>query len=126
MNRITEVEIAGSLYPLNFSTKAYKSVEERYGGLDGINEALKGQCNAKMLDEINWLLALLIEQGAAYRKIMDGEGCKTISESELEVVTSIYDAPVLKTAIYEALLAGAKREVEVEADPKNAETTQDD
>ena len=126
MNRIGEIEIAGSKYPLNFSTKAAKEIAQRYGGLENIGDAFDGKAVDAMMDEVVWLLALLIAQGVAYKRIVDGEEVKGITADELDVVLGVADMAGLKDKIMDAMLVGMKREVEVEIDPKNAETTQGD
>ena len=126
MNRIGEIEIAGKLYPLNFSTKAAKEIAKRYDGLENIEDAFSGKAVDAMMDEIVWLLSLLISQGVAYKRIVDGEEVKGITADELEVVLGVADMSGLKDKIMGAMLTGMKREVEVEIDPKNAETTQGD
>ena len=124
MNRIGEIEIAGSTYPLNFSTKAAKEIAQRYDGLENIEGAFSGKAVDAMMDEIVWLLSLLIAQGVAYKRIVEGEEVKGITAEELEVVLGVADMAGLKDKIMDAMMGGMKREVEVEIDPKNAETTQ--
>ena len=124
MNRIGEIEIAGSTYPLNFSTKAAKEIAKRYDGLENIGDAFSGKTVDAMMDEIVWLLSLLVAQGVAYKRIVDGEEVKGITADELEVVLGVADMAGLKDKIMDAMMGGMKREVEVEIDPKNAETTQ--
>lgn len=124
MNRIGEIEIAGSTYPLNFSTKAAKEIAQRYDGLENIEDAFSGKAVDAMMDEIVWLLSLLIAQGVAYKRIVEGEEVKGITAEELEVVLGVADMAGLKDKIMDAMMGGMKREVEVEIDPKNAETTQ--
>ena len=126
MNRIGEIEIAGSTYPLNFSTKAAKEIAARYGGLENIEDAFSGKAVDAMMDEIVWLLSLLIAQGVAYKRIVEGEEVKGITVDELEVVLGVADMKDLKGKLMDAMLGGMKREVEVEIDPKNVETTQSD
>jgi hypothetical protein len=124
MNRIGEIEIAGSTYPLNFSTKAAKEIAIRYDGLENIEGAFSGKAVDAMMDEIVWLLSLLIAQGVAYKRIVAGEEVKGITAEELEVVLGVADMAGLKDKIMDAMMGGMKREVEVEVDPKNAEATQ--
>ena len=124
MNRLSEIEIAGRIYPLNFSTKAAKQISERYDGLENLDKAFASKNIDAMMDEVIWLLALLIEQGVAYKKIVDGEDVKAISADALEVVLGVADFAGIKNQITDALLRGMSREVEVEIDPKNAKTTQ--
>lgn len=125
MNRITEIEIAGRKYPLNFSVKAAKEVSERYGDISNIGDAFEGKSTSEMMDEANWILALLIEQGVAYKKIVDGEEVKGLTQDELEILMGVVDFADLKSTLLGAMTAGMRREVEVEPDPKNAEATQD-
>jgi len=117
--RITEIEIAGTLYPLCFSVKAYKEIEKKYGGLSEINEALTD------VSEILWTLELLSNQGAAYLKLAENIEAKTVTAEDAEILIGIKDIPKIKTAIYDCLLSGMKRDVEVEVDPKNAEGAED-
>lgn len=126
MDRITEIEIAGKKYPLNFSVKAAKEVSKRYGDISNIGDAFSGKTMDEMMDESSWILALLIEQGVAYKKIVEGEDIKALTKEELEVVMGVVDFADLKDILLGAMMAGMKREVEVETDPKNAETTQDE
>lgn len=125
MDRITEIEIAGKKYPLNFSTKAAKEVAKRYGDVSKISEAFTGKTTDEMMDEAIWILALLIDQGVAYKRIVDNEEIKGLNKEELEVVMGVFDFSNLKNTILGAMTAGMNREVEVETDPKNAMTTQD-
>ncbi|HHX36603.1 MAG TPA: hypothetical protein GX717_01320 [Clostridiaceae bacterium] len=124
MDRITEIEIAGKKYPLNFSVKAAKEVAKRYGDISNIGDAFTDKTMDEMMDEANWILALLIEQGVAYKKIVDGEDIKALTKDELEIVMGVVDFADLKDTLLSAMTAGMKREVEVEPDPKNAEATQ--
>jgi hypothetical protein len=125
MDRITEIEIAGKKYPLNFSVKAAKEVSKRYGDISNIGDAFTGKPMDEMMDEASWILALLIEQGVAYKKIVEGEDIKPLTKDELEIVMGVVDFAGLKDTLLGAMTAGMKREVEVEPDTKNAETTQD-
>lgn len=124
MNRITEIEIAGTMYPLNFSTKAAKEVAKRYGDVSNIGDVFSDKPLDEMMDEAIWLLALLIQQGVAYKKIIDGETVKALGKDDLEVVLGVADIADLKDGLLGAMVAGMGREVEVEEDPKNAEATQ--
>lgn len=125
MNRITEIEIAGKSYPLNFSVKAAKEISERYDGLENIDKAFANKPVDEMMDEVIWLLSILIGQGVAYKHIVEGhENVKGITADELEIVLGVSDLTNLKDQIMDAALSGMERTVETEDDPKNAETTQ--
>ena len=125
MNRITEIELAGTSYPLNFSTRAAELFDERYGGLENIGSAISGSTTGKTIKEVRWMLATLIGQGAAYRRIVDKvENPPCLTEEELAVVMGIQDIQKLKTTLLAAMSAGSEPTVEVEPDKKNADATQ--
>lgn len=125
MNRITEIEIAGKKYPLNFSLKASKEVVKRYGAIEKMADAFTGKPIDELLDEIIWLLSLLLNQGAEYMRIMENQEIKQFTKDDLEVVLGFMDLHVLKKQLFDAMIAGRHQEVEVETQ-KNAETTQSD
>ena len=124
MNRITEIELAGRKYPLNFSTKAVKDFSARYGGLENITSAFSDRKADEALEELIWMLSVLIAQGVAYMRLVDGEDVQGITADELEVVLGLGDLGGLKDKLMDALTSGMSRTVEVQVDPKNGETTQ--
>lgn len=123
MNRIKEIEIAGKKYPLNFSLKATEMVAKRYGGLEGMDDALTDKPLDEMMEEVSWILAVLLEQGAAYKKVIDKEEIEVFTQDELKIVLGISDFNGIKMTLFGAMTAGMEREVEVEPDP-NAKTKQ--
>lgn len=125
MSRITEIEIAGSKCPLNFSTKAVKEITARYGSIDAVGSVFSEKAPDEALTELIWLIALLNKQGVAYKKIVDGEDAKCFSIEELEVVIGVSDLMILKDSLVAAMTQGMTQTVEVETDPKNAKATQD-
>lgn len=124
MNRITEIEIAGKKYPLNFSIRAAKEVAKKYGDISNVGDAFTDKPMDEMMDEATWILALLIDQGAAYKRVVDGEDIKAPTQEELEVIMGVADFANIKDTLMGAMMAGMKREIEVEPNPKNAKTTQ--
>jgi hypothetical protein len=123
MERIMEIEIAGTKYPLNFSVKAAKEVSKKYGDVSKIADALSEKNVADTMGELIWLLALLIDQGVAYKKIVDKEEVKGASEEELEVIMNGSDFLGLNEILVNAMTIGMTQEVEITPDP-NDETTQ--
>lgn len=124
MSRITGIEIAGTTYPLNFSLNAAKEVAKRYGEISSVSDIFADRSTDEMMDEAAWLLALLIDQGVKYKKIIDGEEVKQLTQDDLGIVMGVFDFKDLKDTLIGAMMAGMDREVEVEPDPKNAEATQ--
>lgn len=124
MNRITEIEIAGRKYPLNFSIRAAKEVAKKYGDISNVGDAFTDKPMDEMMDEATWILTLLIDQGAAYKRVVNGEDIKAPTQEELEVIMGVADFANIKDTLMGAMMAGMKREIEVEPNPKNAKTTQ--
>lgn len=132
MSRIVEFEIAGIKYPLNFSTRATEILLERYGGIDGLAEMFSNKSQIEVLRETLFLLHVLIDQGLAHRRLEAQLGLRdpeslppALSLDDLGVLISpVDDLNRAKDAVMSAILAGSDRTVEVEPDPKNAETTQ--
>lgn len=125
MNRITEFEIAGKKYPLNFSVKAAEMIGERYGDISEIGKAFDGDNASKMLSEFVWLLSVLIDQGCAYKRIVSGDDIAAPSLDDLKVIIGMQDFIARKSELMNAIVSGMKPTVEVEPDAKNADTTQD-
>lgn len=122
--RITYVELAGKSLPLNFSAKAAKEITARYGSVDNISAAFDGKNPAELVDEIIYLMHLLLTQGASYMEIMEGEAVPRYTMEQLEIIITLQDIARLEGIIARAMSAGAEQTVEVQSDPKNAETTQ--
>lgn len=121
MSRITEIEIAGKKYPLNFSMKAARQFIERYGSVEDVWRKLGEMNQIEKLAEINWILALMIEQGCAYRKLVDGEDLAPLTTDELEVLMGFTDFAALSDKIQEAIIAGMTPEIELKLKKKAAE-----
>lgn len=125
MSRITEIEIAGRKYPLNFSVRAAEVMAEWFGGLENIEQVFSNRPAHEMLGDVRRIIALLIEQGVAYRKLVDGVDAPSITADELGIILSVGDTDVLKGALLAAMRVGMKQTVETEPDPKNGDATPD-
>lgn len=123
MNRLVEWQLAGKTYYLNFSQKAARLVSERYGSIENVSDIFEGKPIHEVLSETNWLLTLLIDQGAAYKKVVFDEEVPTISAEDLEVVMGLSDLSEMTTMVMGAITKGMSQTVEVEPS-KNDETTQ--
>lgn len=119
-NRITEIEIAGNRYPMNFSMKAAKRFIERYGSVEDVWRKIDAMNQMEKLDEINWILALLIEQGCAYTKLTEDRDISPLKPEDLEVLMGIMDFAKMSDTIQMALIAGTTPEVEIELKKKAA------
>lgn len=124
MGRLKEIEIAGKKFPINFSTKAAKAVDEKFGGIENMGEIFSTETVAGMMENLVWLLHLLIEQGIAYKQLIEGEEIQGYTQDELEILIGVSDIHRMKSDLLNAVGIGMKPEVEVETEEKNEETTQ--
>ena len=120
--RTANIEIGGKAHLLCFSARVVRSVTERYGGMENIDEALSTEDTVKALDESVWLLAAMMDGGARYAKMSGLETPPPLTADELLDVMDLNDFVQIRTMIAETMTNGTTRHVE--ADPgKNAETT---
>lgn len=118
------ITLCGSQYELILTTKATKEINRRYGGLGKLGDKLsKSENFEEIIDELVWLLTLLINQGIlahnAVNKFFAEKQRPLFSEDDIEVLTSPADFADYKDAIFEALQKGAMRHIKSEGTSKN-------
>ena len=120
--RSTNITIGGDEYTLILTTKATKEIAGRYGGLEHLGDKLLKSENFEMaIGEIVWLITLLANQSILIHNLKNKDNPKPLlTEEEVEILTAPSELATYKEAITEALYKGTKRNVESEADPKNA------
>ena len=120
--RSTNITIGGDDYTLILTTKATKEIAGRYGGLENLGDKLLKSENFEMaIGEIVWLITLLANQSILIHNLKNKDNPKPLlTEEEVEILTAPSELATYKEAITEALYKGTKRNVESEADPKNA------
>ena len=121
-DRASVINIGGEEYTLLLSTKATKEIAGRYGGLENLGDHLMKSENFEMaIGEIVWLITLLANQSILVHNLKHKDSPKELlTEEMVELLTVPADLATYKSAIMEALLKGTKRNVESEADAKNA------
>ena len=121
-DRTATITIGGDEYTLVLTTKATKEIAGRYGGLENLGDKLMKNENFEMaIGEIVWLITLLANQALLIHNLKHKDDQKELlTEDMIELLTVPADLASYKTAITEALYNGTKRNVESEADPKNA------
>ena len=121
--RSATINIGGEEYELILTTRATKEIAGRYGGLENLGEKLMKNENFEMaIGEIVWLITVLANQAILIYNLRHSDAPKPVlTEEAVELLTVPSDLAEYKTAITEALYKGTKRNVESEADPKNAE-----
>ena len=116
------INVGGEDYELLLTTKATKEIAGRYGGLENLGDHLMKSENFEMaIGEIVWLISLLANQSILVHNLKHKDSPKELlTEEMVEQLTVPADLATYKSAIMEALLKGTKRNVESEADAKNA------
>ena len=118
------IKIGDAEYEMILTTKATKEIARRYGGLENLGEKLMKSENFEMaLDEIVWLITLLINQSILIHNLRNKDAPKPLlSEEEVELLTSPMELAAYKNSITEAMFKGTVRNIESEDDSsKNAE-----
>ena len=120
--RKSVINVGGEDYELLLTTKATKEIAGRYGGLENLGDHLMKSENFEMaIGEIVWLISLLANQSILVHNLKHKDSPKELlTEEMVELLTVPADLASYKSAIMEALLKGTKRNVESEADAKNA------
>ena len=120
--RSANIIIGDEEYTLLLTTKATKEIAGRYGGLENLGDKLMKAENFEMaLCEIVWLITLLANQTILVHNLKHKDEPKELlTEEMVELLTSPSDMANYKAAITEALYRGTKRNIESEADQKNA------
>jgi len=121
-NRASVIQIGGEEYTLLLTTKATKEVAGRYGGLENLGDSLMKSENFEMaIGEIVWLITLLANQSILVHNLKHKDDKRELlTEEMVELLTVPADLATYKSAIMDALLKGTKRNIESEADTKNA------
>ncbi|MBE6939212.1 MAG: hypothetical protein E7457_00015 [Ruminococcaceae bacterium] len=121
-DRASVITVGGEEYTLLLTTKATKEVAGRYGGLENLGDSLMKSENFEMaIGEVVWLITLLANQSILIHNLKHKDAPKELlTEEMVELLTVPADLATYKSAIMEALLAGTKRNIESEADTKNA------
>ena len=120
--RKSVINVGGEDYKLLLTTRATKEIAGRYGGLENLGDHLMKSENFEMaIGEIVWLISLLANQSILVHNLKHKDAPKELlTEEMVELLTVPADLATYKSAIMEALLKGTKRNVESEADAKNA------
>lgn len=119
MERVVYHEVAGESYPLCLTTKALKTIYEEFGDVSDLEGMIEGKSPLEQLDIAIWLLELLMEQGAAYvRLVGKKETPKPLTMEELSILVSIEEIEPTVTKVYTAINIGMKSKIQVESQKK--------
>ena len=121
-DRASVINIGGEEYTLLLTTRATKEIAGRYGGLENLGDKLMKSENFELaIGEIVWLITLLANQSVLIHNLRNPDMTRMIlTEEMVELLTVPADLATYKSAIMDALLKGTKRNIESEANEKNA------
>lgn len=121
--RSAKILVGDEEYTLLLTTRATKEIAGRYGGLENLGDKLMKSENFEMaIGEIVWLITLLANQSILVHNLKHKDDPRELlTEEMVELLTSPLDLAAYKSAITEALYKGTKRNIESEADQKNAQ-----
>lgn len=127
MNRIVYVDIAGKMYPLNFSLGAMKAIANELGDINKLDEILGQDLTADTIDNLTKLIRILMAQGCAYKNMFEidagiPESMKNaaidengryipLSLDEIETAVGFMDFQTLTSKIGECIGTSGKTEV---------------
>jgi hypothetical protein len=119
--RGAKINIGGTEYELVLTTRATKEIARRYGGLDSLGDKLLKAENFELaLDEIIWLITILANQSILIHNLKHKDTpLDTLTEEEVELLTSPLELATYKSAITEAMFKGTARNIESEDTGKN-------
>jgi len=125
-DRSVTIQIGESTYEMVLTTRATKEIAARYGGLEKLgDELLKAENFEAAIDEIVWLVTLLVNQGILRYNLKNRDKPKgLVTEEEVELMTTPAEMGSYKDAILAAMVAGSARTIESEdsSETKNAVT----
>lgn len=121
-DRGEKVMIGGKEYELLLTTRATKEIAKKYGGMEKLGDKILQSKNySEALEEIVWLITLLANQPIAIHNFRNpADRIPPLSEEEVELMTMPAELADYRDAITAAILKGTKRDIESEANPKNA------
>lgn len=115
-DRKAVITLGGNEYELILTTRATKIIAKRYGGLENLGDKLMdAEHFEEAIDEIVWLITLLANQSIAIYNLWHKEDTKpSLTEEEVELLTTPFDLAAYKEAIMECMYRGTKKNVDSE------------
>ena len=104
--RTAEITLNGVKYPMCFSMRVVRACNERYGGIENIESALK-------------------DGGVRYERAAGNDAPDAPSLDDMYDICGLEDFSSLREKISATIVGGSTPSVTVESGSKNAEATQD-
>lgn len=125
MEKITKtIPIGGADYPLMLNLNATEQINEKFGGMEQLGEALlKPENFSAALDTVAELVVILTTQGIEYMNYFASEKLelKPLTKEVVKLLCSPYDISKMRPILFDAIKKDTTREVRSEeTDEKNA------
>lgn len=120
--KTAKLELNGKSYTMCFSLRVTRDLAARFGGMEGMQNAVTSKNTAEALDAVIWMLAAMSKAGSLYDKRCGIETEEPLSEDDLYDGTDPGDLQNLRAKMFETITAGQTADIKVEAE-KNAETS---
>ena len=124
MKKTKRIYIAGQEVALNYSVLAVETIEDMIPGDEkNVARFLYSENGKDNIERTHTIAEIMMEEGNAYEKIINGESYKVFKADELKTILTIKETMELRDQLVETMLESMGRKVEVEAE-KNAQTAQ--
>lgn len=120
--KTVRVEIDEREYILCCPISVMKELNEHFGGMEKIDEALSQNDLSAVIDESMWILSTLMKAGERYAEKNSLDHNKALSVEQLQDLCDISTLFDIRESIFDVLSASAKQEIELEP-AKNQDTT---
>lgn len=124
MKKTKRIHIAGHEVALNYSVLAVETIEDMIPGDEkNVARFLYSENGKDNIERTHKIAEVMMEEGNAYEKIINGESYKVFKADELKTILTIKETMELRDQLVETMLESMGRKVEVEPE-KNAQTAQ--
>lgn len=124
MKKTHHLNICGKGVALNYSLAAVEKIEEIMGDdCDNVVKYIYSENGKANIERTLKVAEIMMEEGAAYEKIVSGNETEVIPAENLRVLLSIKEVSDLRDEIAKTIIEASERNVETEPE-KNADTTQ--
>ena len=124
MKKTKRIYIAGQEVALNYSVLAVETIEDMIPGDEkNVARFLYSENGKDNIERTHKIAEVMMEEGNAYEKIINGESYKVFKADELKTILTIKETMELRDQLVETMLESMGRKVEVEPE-KNAQTAQ--
>lgn len=104
-----EIKIRNKTFKLVFNVAALLKVNEKYGGIKGLADALENSLG-EATDDFIWIMALMAEQGIALKNFEEGTNEKGPTPEQIKLLMKPKELWGQRDTIFEAINDGMSNE----------------